>query len=391
MGSRIMAAAFGALISLNALGQVQLVIGDNGTTLVQKTYTRELAVGKVEMRLESLPAQTIPESVTLSETSGTAPAKVLSQRLTCKEKPGGPADDMGLSYTLDSPADGPRTFTLSYLVRGQTWQSEYNAFLAPDRTSVRFEGWISLSNQTSGQYSSPRITLARSAPDAAAQYPPERSSSASGFIESSLMPLEGVETLDPFSTMRVPLLNTPQIAITPFLECETAGRAYREECMYSDHMPPAPSVWWWVELGNTPENGMGKVLQKGSIRVFQQTAQGMILLNTGTLDTAQPAQKMRIRIAPEPGITVKKQVKQPGDGLKQDGSGGRNMVQSISLTSTLDAPREVRVFDRPESVRRGTAVSDASDLYKTLDDGRMEFRVEVTPGTERIITYTTAM
>jgi hypothetical protein len=345
--------------------------------------------------------QTMPESVTLSEAPGAAPAKVLSQKLTYKEKSNDPAEEMGLLYTLDAPAATTRTFTLSYLVRGQSWQAEYNAFLAPDRKSARFEGWFSLSNQTSSQFGNPKITLARSVPDAASQYPPEmmtynppmrNSYAASGFIESSLMPLEGVETLDRFSTTRVPLISTAQVAIAPFLECETAGRGYREEYMSSDRMSPGPGVWWWVEVGNTQENGLGKNLPRGSLRVFQQTGQGLILLNTGTLDTAQPAQKMRIRMAPESGITVKKQVKQPsGSGMRQDGGENRNMVQSISLTSTLDGPREVRVYDRPENSRRGAAISDASDLYKTLDDGRLEFRVEVIPGTERVITYSTAM
>jgi hypothetical protein len=68
------------------------------------------------------------------------------------------------------------------------------------------------------------------------------------------------------------------------------------------------------------------------------------------------------------------------------------MVRSIVLTSTLDGPREVRVLDRPEpGGRSDVPISNASDKYKKLEDGRLEFRVEVIPGTERVITYTLGM
>lgn len=402
MASRFLMAVLGVLFSLNAAGQAQLVIGDNATTLVQKICTMDVAAGVSELGFEQLPPQTVLESITLSEPAGVAPVKILAQQLVFKDKAGDTVEDVRFTCSVESPAAGQRTFTLSYLVRGQGWQADYNAFLAPDRKSVTLQGWISLSNQTASQYPNPKITLARSMPDATAQCMPDMVSSSpymrtpagAGFIDGSLVPLEGVTLLNRYSTVCVPSINTAQIPIVPFLESETSGRGYREEYMPPESMPAAanaPSAWWWIEVDNTPENGMGKRIPKGSLRMFQQLDQGMTLINTGMLDTAPPGQKMRIRMAPEPGITVKKRVKQPGDGMRQDGGGSRNVIQSISLTSTLDGPREVRVFDRPENARRNAAISDASDLYKTLDDGRLEFRVEVTPGTERIITYTVAM
>jgi hypothetical protein len=404
MGSRFVTVALGVLFSLNVPGQMQLVIGDNGTTLVQKTYTRELAVGKVEMRLDSLPLQVVPESVTLSEAPGAAPARILLQRLNSRDELSVPGEEMGLTCTLDSPADGPRTFTLTYLVSGQGWQSDYNLFLRPDKKSARLEGWINISNQTSSQYDNPKIMLARSAPDVPGAYmqgmaggypqqmPPPY---VGGVLEDSLMPLEGIAMLDRYSSTRIPLVNTPQLAITPFLECDASDPAVQEGYADQEQMPGMPKLpggWWWIEIENHPENGLGKAMPAGSLRVFQQTDQGMVLRNTGALEAAKPGQKMRVRLTPESGLSVKKRIMQSSEGMHMDSGENRKMVLSIILKSTLDAPREVRVYDRPEGgPRRNAAISDTSDPYKTLDDGRLEFRVEVIPGTERVITYTLGM
>ena len=401
MGAKIMAVLLGVSVCLAAAGETRLVIGDGGLALAQTTCTRQVAAGVSNLLFASLPRQVQTESLTLSEPAGGTAAKIVSLKLTRPEKAEEPDTGLGFQCTLDSPAAGERSFTLTYLVNGLSWQADYNAFLSADRKSARFEGWFSLSNQTGGQYDKPAITLARSSADMQQACPPGmqscmvpgRPAAGTGFANSSLMPLEGVETLPPYTTIRLPMISTAMVAVDPCLQCDVTGREYREEYPpeYMGGQPNAPAVWWWIEVDNSLENGMGKLLPKGTLRVFQQLDQGMTYANTTVLDTAQPGQKMRVRVAPELGITVKKKTKQPGDGMRQDG-GSRTVVQTITLTSTLDGPREVRVFDRPEyGGRRNAAISDASDLYKTLDDGRLEFRVEVTPGTERVNTYTIAM
>jgi hypothetical protein len=209
------------------------------------------------------------------------------------------------------------------------------------------------------------------------------------------MPLEGIAMLDRYSSTRIPLVNTPQLAITPFLECDASDPAVQEGYADQEQMPGMPKLpggWWWIEIENHPENGLGKAMPAGSLRVFQQTDQGMVLRNTGALEAAKPGQKMRVRLTPESGLSVKKRIMQSSEGMHMDSGENRKMVLSIILKSTLDAPREVRVYDRPEGgPRRNAAISDTSDPYKTLDDGRLEFRVEVIPGTERVITYTLGM
>ncbi|NLF56334.1 MAG: DUF4139 domain-containing protein, partial [Candidatus Hydrogenedens sp.] len=73
---------------------------------------------------------------------------------------------------------------------------------------------------------------------------------------------------------------------------------------------------------------------------------------------------------------------------------GRTGVQTltIKIRNGLKDTREVRLYDQLQRQRSGMGgqaeIQEASDLYKMLDDGRVEFRVTLNPGEERVITYT---
>lgn len=399
-------------LCLNAAGQTRLVIGNNGTTLVQTTCTKNVAAGVSEVSFDPLPPQASPESVSLSEPAGTAPVKLVFQKTSMADRYAEPGGTRGLVYTVDAPTAGNRTFTLTYLLVGLNWQADYNAFLSADRKSVRLEGWITLSNQTGCNYTQPTIKLARSYTNTPGMggmsgmggmggmmgpggYPMQQMGET-GFVESSLIPLEGVETISPMSSVRIPLVNTAAVAITPYLQCEVSDRDFHGEQFspeFSGMRAKTPGAWWWVELDNAEQLGAKKLLPGGSFRVLQETAQGPLLSSTGMLDEAGPGQKLRIKLVPESGVTAKRQMKQDHGGMMMQGNPGEaGMVRSIVLTSTLDGPREVRVLDRPEpGGRSDVPISNASDKYKKLEDGRLEFRVEVIPGTERVITYTLGM
>jgi hypothetical protein len=243
------------------------------------------------------------------------------------------------------------------------------------------------------QYRQPEIVLARRSgltpPIPMSFSPYDRYVSLyEGFKDRELLSLEAVPVLEAAATTNIPLEDTPSLKIAPFLQYNEDSRDRNERIYSAEPVPSTSGTWWCVELPNTPENGLGISLPKGSVRIFQELAEGAILRSSGTVQDTPPGKPLQVNLTPEPGITVNRQVERPGD-MTSSRSAQRLTLYKVILSSTLDRMHEVRVFMRP-GPRQEPLIAEASDLYKTHDDGLIEFRVEVEPGTEKVISYKAA-
>ncbi len=75
------------------------------------------------------------------------------------ELPQGLASRPALVWTLESPADGARDVTVTYVSSGFDWSADYVVQLAEDDDTVDLSGWISVSNDTEATFDDARLKL----------------------------------------------------------------------------------------------------------------------------------------------------------------------------------------------------------------------------------------
>ncbi len=64
-----------------------------------------------------------------------------------------------LSVTVDAAGAGPREATLSYLTTGLSWKADYVALFDEKQGSLRFQGWVTMTNKSGTSYKDARTQL----------------------------------------------------------------------------------------------------------------------------------------------------------------------------------------------------------------------------------------
>lgn len=367
-----------------------MIVREDNTAILRETFTVELSAGEQEMS-RSLPATVQADTVHLRDTASREPARIVLQEVRGGAPEGSAAGPGSARWVLNVPTAGERTFELVHVVRGIGWRGLHRLELLPEGGRAAFRAGVQLVNDTPHEFQAAQVTLARSITGPPVSAPPLRHGlfpepvTPTAYSESELTPLPAVTSLPAGVSVLLPLADLPSVPVRVVLEADLA--AVPPFMGIDSHMAPgmgAGGAQWVAELDNTEKNGLGMALPAGTVQVHRISGEGTLLWGSGSADHTPPGGVFRVLVSPEAGITVEKGLKPP----RPDQSGHTTVLK---VRSTLKAPHELRLYDRP--ARRGpdspATVQDASDLYKLLDDGRVEFRVAVTPLMEREITYTT--
>lgn len=372
-----------------------LLVGRGGESIVRETVPLELAAGEQTV-MRTLPRGAVPGSVVLRDPAGKGGARVVRQTVADAKQdiPGREA-----TWVIDAPAAGPRALELTYAVKGVSWNGEYTLLLSPDGTGAVVQAAVHLRNGDDTAFQNVSVVLgspsnergaSQTAPPGMPEYMLPREQEARGFRVDALTPLSGVTELPAGASVLVPFASLDAVPVRMVLEADFTERGRPENDYYMDRSTGMGgcAVRWALELDNTEANGMGAALPPGEARVYRNAPEGPVLLGTAKAPHTAPGGILRLVVAEEPAVTVTKANATSRDQMRS----GVPMDISIAVTNGLAEPREVRVYDRATAkppVGGSGGILKSSDLYKELENGRVEFRVSVGPGEKRTVTYTT--
>ena len=372
-----------------------LLVGRGGESVVRETVPLELAAGEQTV-MRTLPRGAVPGSVVLRAPAGKGGARVVRQYVADAKQdiPGREA-----TWVIDAPAAGPRALELTYAVQGVSWNGEYTLLLSPDGTSAAVQAAVHLRNGDDTAFQNVSVVLgspsnekgaSQAAPPGMPDYMLPRGQEARGFRADALTPLPGVTELPAGTAMLVPVVSLDAVPVRTVLEADLTERGRPESEYYYEPGPGRSgcTVRWALELDNTEANGMGAALPAGEARVYRNTPEGPVLLGVARSAGTAPGGVLRLVVAEEPAVTVTKANATPREQMRS----GAPMDISIEVANGLAEPREVRVYDRATAkppIGGSGGILKSSDLYKELENGRVEFRVSVGPGEKRTITYST--
>jgi hypothetical protein len=309
-----------------------------------------------------------------------------------------------LRWLLQSAQTGVQQVELTYLTGGINWAADYNVLLNAGNTALDINGWITLNNTSGASYRDAQVKLVagdvnRVQPEdrvmeemaidmAASAVPAAPQVEQREFFEYKLYEITRPVTIADNETKQVEFVSGTNVPAQTFYVYDSTPNFYAYYSPVTDQyygQTGITDVQNWLELSTGEENGLGADLPAGRIRVYQEDVDGAaLLIGENTIDHTPEGEQVQIYL-----------------GNAFDLVGERVQTNFVLLSSNiLEETYEIRLRSRkedqaveirvPESLFRWSnwEILNASDSYEKLDSNTIEFRVQVEPGQERVITYT---
>lgn len=360
----------GNLILAGYLNQdIQLIIGDSDIPVTGRLLhadrdqlTLQLEDGRVEIiRREviqriSLPA--LPEDLVMTPT---------------------------LTWLLDNNRKaGMHRLEITYLTGGLTWHAEYTALMNETNTEMTLSGWATIDNRSGATYDNASITLVAGDPNRVSSPQPmmarksmmqlERANAAPQFNEQNLFEYH-TYTLD----RRATIVDKASVQLTLFKD--TTGNISKQY-VYDGMMAPQ-GVQTRIRFQNKENMGFGKPIPRGTIRLYQQDAQGK----------PQFVGEDRVKDLPRDEtvyLTVGRAFDLAGERIQTNSRAlskrSREEQIRVVLRNHTDEDVSIRVVEHLNN--QTWSISESSNPYERLNAHTIEFNVPVQTDGEVEVTYT---
>jgi hypothetical protein len=360
----------GNLILAGYLNQdIQLIIGDSDIPVTGRLLhadrdqlTLQLEDGRVEIiRREviqriSLPA--LPEDLVMTPT---------------------------LTWLLDNNRKaGMHRLEITYLTGGLTWHAEYTALMNETNTEMTLSGWATIDNRSGATYDNASITLVAGDPNRVSSPQPmmarksmmqlERANAAPQFNEQNLFEYHSY-TLD----RRATIVDKASVQLTLFKD--TTGNISKQY-VYDGMMAPQ-GVQTRIRFQNKENMGFGKPIPRGTIRLYQQDAQGK----------PQFVGEDRVKDLPRDEtvyLTVGRAFDLAGERIQTNSRAlskrSREEQIRVVLRNHTDEDVSIRVVEHLNN--QTWSISESSNPYERLNAHTIEFNVPVQTDGEVEVTYT---
>ncbi|MBZ0290578.1 MAG: DUF4139 domain-containing protein, partial [Anaerolineae bacterium] len=308
-----------------------------------------------------------------------------------------------LRWLLQAATGGQQQVELTYLTGGMSWTADYTVLLDTGNTKLDLNGWITLSNTSGASFRDAQVKLVAGdvnrlpdpnmyvreeglMMDAVAQAAPQVSQRE--FFEYQLYELNRRVTVADNETKQVEFVSGADVPATTFFVYEGGVPFYGYGYPITDQyyaQTGVTDVQNWLEFSTGEENGLGADLPAGRIRVYQEDTDGAaLLIGENRIDHTPMGEDVKIYL---------------GNAFDLVGEHTQTNFQLIA-SNVLEETYEIKLRNRkddetvqirvPEHLFRWSnwEILSSSTDYVKLDSNTIEFRVDVAPGEEKVITYT---
>ncbi|MCB9457349.1 MAG: hypothetical protein H6671_15290 [Anaerolineaceae bacterium] len=307
-----------------------------------------------------------------------------------------------LRWLLHSAQTGTQQVELTYLTGGLNWTADYNLLLAADNRSLDFGGWVTFQNTSGGAFKDAQVKLVageiKRLPKRPQQFErmailgaaksPEPQVQQREFFEYQLYEIQRPVTLAHNETKQVEFLTRHGVPAHTFYVYGGSGQpGHGRGPLLEQHYGQADitHVQTWLEFSTGAEDGLDADLPEGRMRVYQQDADGAAILIGENQVKHTPRGEI---VSFELGKAFDLVGERRQLNFRRIQKNTLEETWEIRLRSRKDHDRvEVRV---PEHLFRWSnwELTGVSHAYTRLDAQTIEFRVDVPPGGETVITYT---
>lgn len=314
-----------------------------------------------------------------------------------------------LDWLLQSDRPGPSNSEISYVTGGLSWHADYNLVAPAKGDTANLVGWITMDNQSGKTFENAQIKLmagdvnklqpamdsrafmAKAAnlemADAAAPVVTEKA-----FDEFHLYTLEHATTLFDHETKQVEFVSAPAMKSQRIYVYNGANipeyAFYGGDYAIQDQSygtQSNPKVWVMQEFKNSKANGLGIPLPKGRLRFYRRDDDGQLqFVGENTIDHTPTDETVRVYT---------------GNSFDLVGERRRTNYRISTDHKWIDESFEIKIRNHKKEAAEIRVVErlyrwvnwqiiDKSLPYHKLDSKTIEYRVQVPPDGEQVVSYT---
>jgi len=314
-----------------------------------------------------------------------------------------------LRWLVNSGVSGDQDIELTYLTGGMSWTADYNVLLTSDKSALDLNGWVTLTNTSGTTYQDAQLKLIagdvnrlptydefayasdmevmRAVPAEVPQVEQRE------FFEYKLYEINRLVTVGNNETKQVEFVTSTNVPATTYY-------VYNASDVFYGYYSPIVDTYYgntgitdvqnYLEFTTAEENGVGADLPAGRIRVYQEDVDGAaLLIGENSIDHTPEGENVNVYLGNAfdlVGERVQTDFRIISDRVMQE-------TYQITLRNRKDAETvEIRV---PERLFRwsnwqilSATIDGATAEYTQQDSATIEFRVQVAPGGEVVLTYT---
>ena len=310
-----------------------------------------------------------------------------------------------LQWLIQSVTGGDQQVELTYLTSGMSWSADYTILLNTDNTMLDLNGWVTLNNTSGTTYSDAQLKLIagdvnRIQPEARNVMPmamemdmtgamaPEPAVEQRELFEYQLYEITRPVTIADNETKQVEFVTGADIPATTYFVYNGSMSFYNYgypliDQYYGDS--GITDVQTYLEFNTGEENGLGADLPAGRIRVYQEDVDGAaLLIGENRIDHTPEGEMVDIFLGNAfdlVGERIQTDYRIISDNVLQE-------TYEIRLRNRKDDEAvQIRVVENLFRWSNWEILSNSAD-YTQTNSNTIEFRVDVQPGEEVIITYT---
>jgi hypothetical protein len=315
-----------------------------------------------------------------------------------------------INWLIKTNEKGKLDAELSYITGGMSWEADYSMLDSGDENELDMIGWVTMDNQTGRTFENTRIKLmagdvSKIQPDdyarqRAVMYDMSMAGEAmapavseKAFEEYHLYTLANPSTLRDRQTKQVEFIRangikSHKLYVYDGFKFDQRYRYYDPESIRQNRdygTQCNKKVWVMREFMNTKDNNLGIPLPRGLVRFYRTDDDGQLeFTGENYIDHTPKDEKVRVYT---------------GNAFDLVGERRRTDYTIDTSGDWLDEAFEIKIRNRKEKDTvefrvvehlyrwiNWEIVEKSQDFEKT-DSRTIEFRVEVPPGAEKVITY----
>ncbi|MBM3129065.1 MAG: DUF4139 domain-containing protein [Chloroflexi bacterium] len=316
--------------------------------------------------------------------------------------PGGLITKPTLIWLLNSSKAGNHDTQVTYITNGINWKANYVVVANAQDTAMNLNGWVTVDNQSGATYEDAnlklvagdvrRVTPVPAARDGYALPTAPAAKAEAQFVqqdifEYKLYSLQRATTIRNRETKQIEFTSAANVPITKLFVYDGASnlRFYGYQITDPNYgKTSSTKVAVMLEFKNSEQNKLGIPLPKGTIRVYKADADGSNqFIGEDNIDHTPKDEMIRLNIGN--AFDVVGERKQTNFTKVSD----RVIEETyeIKLRNHKKEAVEVRVVERLYRWSNWQILRSNQDYTKT-DAQTMEFRVNIKPDGESVVTYT---
>lgn len=308
-----------------------------------------------------------------------------------------------LQWLLQSSAAGEQQVEMTYLAGGMNWTADYNLLLSQDESSLDLSGWVTLNNRSGRAFADVRLKLvagdihriesqmmmAEAREEAFDMAGQGGGVEQRALYEYQLYEIDRDVSIGNNETKQIEFVNSSGIAAGNFYVFDKSPQfgAYYSPIDYPEGygVDTSSDVQSYLEFNTGEANGLGADLPAGRIRVYQQDVDGAgLLIGENMIDHTPEGEDLQILLGSTFDL-VGERIRSRFAAISRDVV--RESFEIRLRNRKDDETVEIRV---PERLYRWSdwEIIDSSAPFTKIDASTIEFRVEVEPGAEAVLSYT---